>query len=66
MGEFGATITFAANIPFETQTLPSAIFALLQVPGREASVAFLVGLSLVLSFGALLVSEWLAQRVRRA
>ena len=33
MGEFGATITFVANIPGQTQTLPSAIYAFLQVPG---------------------------------
>ena len=31
MGEFGATITFVSNIPGETQTLPSAIYAFLQV-----------------------------------
>jgi molybdate transport system permease protein len=35
MGEFGATITFVSNIPGQTQTLPSAIYALLQVPGGE-------------------------------
>src|SRR5262249_40256186 len=35
-GEFGATITFVANIPGETQTLPSAIFVLTQVPGGDA------------------------------
>ena len=31
-GEFGATITLVANIPSQTQTLPSAIYALLQIP----------------------------------
>ena len=36
MGEFGATITFVSNIPGETQTLPSAIYTLTQVPGGEA------------------------------
>ncbi|MGL4280410.1 MAG: molybdate ABC transporter permease subunit, partial [Albidovulum sp.] len=35
MGEFGATITFVSNIPGQTQTLPSAIYAFLQVPGGE-------------------------------
>ena len=35
MGEFGATITFVSNIPGETQTIPSAIYSLLQVPGGE-------------------------------
>src|SRR5207237_9345617 len=33
VGEFGATITFVANIPGETQTLPSAIYTLTQIPG---------------------------------
>ena len=33
MGEFGATITFVANIPGQTQTLPSAIWTALQIPG---------------------------------
>ena len=46
MGEFGATITFVANIPGQTQTLPSAIYAFLQVPGGEGSALRLVGLSL--------------------
>ncbi len=36
MGEFGATITFVSNIPGETQTLPSAIYTLTQVPGGDA------------------------------
>lgn len=63
MGEFGATITFVSNIPGETQTLPSAIYTALQVPGGEASVLRLVILSIILAMGALLVSEWLARRV---
>lgn len=63
MGEFGATITFVANIPGETQTLPSAIYAFLQIPGGESSAIRLVGLSLVVALGAVLVSEWLARRV---
>src|SRR5215472_4499766 len=36
MGEFGATITFVSNIPGETQTLPSAIYTLTQIPGADA------------------------------
>ena len=65
MGEFGATITFVGNTPFDTQTLPSAIYALLQVPGQEASVAVLVGISILLSVGALAVSELLARWWKR-
>ncbi|WP_371225946.1 molybdate ABC transporter permease subunit [Roseovarius sp. 2305UL8-3] len=63
MGEFGATITFVANIPGETQTLPSAIYAFLQVPGGESSAIRLVVLSIIVALGAVLISEWLARRV---
>jgi molybdate transport system permease protein len=63
MGEFGATITFVSNIPGQTQTLPSAIYAFLQVPGGEASALRLVVVSVVIAMGALLLSEWLSRRV---
>lgn len=63
MGEFGATITFVANIPGQTQTVPSAIYAFLQVPGGEDAALRLVWLSLAVAIGAVLVSEWLARRV---
>ena len=63
MGEFGATITFVANIPGETQTLPSAIYALLQIPGQEGPAATLVIWALAISIGAVLLSEWLARRL---
>jgi len=58
LGEFGAVITFAANIPGETQTLPLAIFTALQVPGGEAKAAELSMVSLVLALIGLLASEW--------
>ncbi|WP_299623703.1 molybdate ABC transporter permease subunit [uncultured Tateyamaria sp.] len=63
IGEFGATITFVANIPGETQTLPSAIYALLQVPGGEDAAIRLVLWACVLALGAVVLSEWLARRV---
>ena len=65
MGEFGATITFVANIPGETQTLPTAIFALLQVPGQDGAALRLVAISLVIAMGALVASELLARAVQR-
>ncbi|MGI3166857.1 molybdate ABC transporter permease subunit [Pseudooceanicola sp. 200-1SW] len=65
MGEFGATITFVSNIPGATQTLPSAIYAFLQVPGQEGAALRLVALSVALALGALLLSELLARRVAR-
>ncbi len=62
IGEFGATITFVSNIPGETRTLPLAIYSALQVPGSEAMVTRLALLSVALSLGALILSEWLVRR----
>ena len=62
LGEFGATITFVSNIPGETQTLPLAIYAALQVPAGDSAVARLAFLSLLLSLAALVASEWLVRR----
>ncbi len=65
MGEFGATITFVSNIPGETQTLPSAIYTFTQVPGGEAGALRLTLISVAISVGALLASEFLARRLGR-
>lgn len=65
MGEFGATITFVANIPGQTQTLPLAIYAFLQVPGGEGSALRLVFLSVAVAVLALVASEVLARRATR-
>jgi len=65
MGEFGATITFVSNIPGETQTIPSAIYTLTQVPGGEGGAMRLTLVSIAISVGALWASEWMARRVRR-
>jgi molybdate transport system permease protein len=66
LGEFGAVITFAANIPGQTQTLPLAIYAALQVPGGEAKAAELSMVSLTLALIGLLLSEWLGKRLNVA
>lgn len=63
MGEFGATITFVANIPGETQTLPTAIYSFLQVPGGDAAALQLVLISVAVAMLALALSEWLSRRV---
>lgn len=65
IGEFGATITFVANIPGQTQTMPSAIYALLQVPGGESAAIALVLWACALALGAVVISEWLARRVAK-
>jgi molybdate transport system permease protein len=63
LGEFGAVITFAANIPGQTQTLPLAIYTALQVPGGEATAAKLSMVSLTLALIGLLLSEWVGKRL---
>jgi molybdate transport system permease protein len=63
MGEFGATITFVSNIPGETQTLPSLIYTLTQVPNGEAGALRLTLVSIAISMLALLGSELLARRI---
>lgn len=65
VGEFGATITFVSNIPGQTQTLPLAVYAFLQVPGGETSALRLVLISVVLAMTALLLSEFVGRRVAR-
>lgn len=65
LGEFGATITFASNIPGETQTLPLAIYAAINVPGGDVIALRYVVVAIVVSLGAVLMSELLARRVRK-
>ena len=65
MGEFGATITFVSNIPGQTQTIPSAIYAFLQVPGGQEAARRLVIIAIVIAMAALLLSELIARRVAR-
>ncbi|MBM1631292.1 molybdate ABC transporter permease subunit [Sulfitobacter mediterraneus] len=63
MGEFGATITFVANIPGQTQTLPGAIWAALQIPGGEGQAVMMVMMASIVAVAAVLLSEVLARRV---
>jgi len=65
MGEFGATITFVSNVPGQTQTLPSAIYAFLQVPGGEGAAVRLVLIAVAIAMGALFLSEALSRAVAR-
>ncbi len=65
LGEFGATITFVSNIPGETRTLPLAIYGYTQSVGGDAQALRLCILSIVLSLGALMASEWLLRAARK-
>ncbi len=64
LGEFGATIMVAGNIPGRTQTLALAIFHETQL-GRDDHAARLAAVTVVLAFVALWVTEWLLRRQGR-
>jgi len=65
LGEFGATVIVAGNIPGKTQTLALAIFNDIQV-GEDRQARTLVGLTALLAFGALWISELLTRRKEQA
>ncbi len=64
LGEFGAVITFASNIPGETQTLPLAIYSATQSPGGDATAAKLAAVSFTLAMAGLLLAEMLGRRMQ--
>lgn len=66
LGEFGATITFVSNIPGQTQTLSLAIYSLLQSPSGDVAALRLIGVSVAIAIGAILVSEWVSARLAPA
>ena len=66
MGEFGATITFAGNIPGQTQTLPLAIYSYLQSPGKDNETMRLVLFSALISLAAMMISEILVKKRKYA
>ena len=65
VGEFGATITFVANIPGETRTLSIAIYSVLQTPTGDDAAIRLTIIAVALSMAALVASELLARRASR-
>jgi molybdate transport system permease protein len=65
IGEFGATITFVANIPGETQTMSLAIYSLLQSPTGDAAALRLIVFSIGLAVAAIVASEWFARKLQR-
>ena len=65
LGEFGAVITFAGNVPGETRTLPLALYSALQAPDGGAAAARIAMLSFTLGLVGLLGSELLARSLRR-
>jgi molybdate transport system permease protein len=65
LGEFGATITFVSNIPYETRTLAIALYGFTQSPGGDSQAIRLGVISVVIGVLALVASEWLAGRVQQ-
>ena len=63
LGEFGATIMVAGNIPGKTSTLSLAIFQNVQL-GRDEDAFRLLGVSVALAFAAVWISEILLRRKR--
>jgi len=61
VGEFGATITFVASVPGQTETLPLAIYAALQRPNGEGTAWRLAAASVALALIALMLSEGLSR-----
>lgn len=63
LGEFGATITFAGNIVGKTQTMPLAIYAAMENPSGEYVAIRLVAISILLSFAAMVISEYMNRKI---
>lgn len=66
LGEFGATIVLAGNMPGETRQIPLAVYTLLNQPGGEPRALRLAAFSALLSFAALLATAALSGSRRRA
>jgi len=65
MGEFGATIIVAGNMPGLTQTIPLAIYDYAGSPGGERAALTLCGVAIAISVLVLLVHEALAKKLAR-
>lgn len=65
IGEFGATIVFASNIPGKTQTIPLAIFTYLNQPEGETKAQLLIVMAIILSYLSVLVNELLIRKFRK-
>ena len=61
LGEFGATIIIAGNMPGVTQTLPLAIYDYASSPRGEGTALLLCGVSIILSLAVLMLHETILQ-----
>jgi len=65
LGEFGATIIVAGNIPGVTQTIPLAIYEYVSSPSGDAMAIALCTVSVTISVAVLIFHEWLGRRMVR-
>ncbi|MDP1737376.1 MAG: molybdate ABC transporter permease subunit [Caulobacter sp.] len=65
LGEFGATITFAAAIPGETLTLPTAIYQAVQLPGGEGRALMLCAVATAIAVIAVVAANAVGRVVER-
>lgn len=65
LGEFGATIILAGDIPGVTQTIPLAIYDYTNTPGGDSMALSLCLVSIALSFVVLLVNEAVSRKLRQ-
>lgn len=65
LGEFGATIIVAGNIPGVTQTIPLAIYDYAASPSGDGMAMALCGVAVVISVAVLLCHEYLCRRTTR-
>ncbi|MDD3847436.1 MAG: molybdate ABC transporter permease subunit [Syntrophorhabdaceae bacterium] len=65
LGEFGATIIVAGNIPGVTQTIPLAIYDYVSSPRGDAMALSLCAVSVSISIAMLIFHEWLGRRMVR-
>jgi molybdate transport system permease protein len=66
LGEFGATIVFAGNIPGQTQTIPLAIFQYINQPNGMSKAHNLVLAAILFSYASMLFSEWMLKKATHA
>ena len=62
LGEFGATLMIAGNIPGRTQTIPLALFSAVE-GGRNTEANILLGITVAISFCLVAVVGWAERRV---
>ena len=65
LGEFGATVIVAGNIPGVTQTIPLAIYEYASSPKGDIMALSLCAISIAISIVVLLFHEWLGRRMVR-